>query len=175
MNTFQGPTTASAFEVPLACALTALILLVAACCLPFATAAKFGEAHHGYLLSGVASLWREGDWPLALLVIVCGCLAPLGLNGLLCLLLGGARQAQPRPALRAGLRLAIRLERWAMPEVQMLGVIVAFTKLSSLVPTRPDAGLWCYGAAAFFTVLAWRKFDAARVAEVIFPIRNEAP
>lgn len=178
MNAFSRtepvPAPAPRFDAPLACALTALILLVAAFCLPFATAVKFGEAHDGYLVSGVASLWREGDWHLALLVLGCGFLAPLGLTGLLCLLLGGARLARPQPALRGCLRLAARLEQWSMPEVQMLGVIVAFTKLSTLVPTRPDAGLWCYGAGAFFTLLAWRGFDAASVAGVLFPAREPA-
>ena len=169
MNPTPRPVAAPRFEAPLAFAFTALILLAAAFCLPLATAAKFGESHSGYLISGVTSLWRQGDWHLALLVLGCGFVVPLLLTGLLCLLLVGAHRRRPQPALRGCLRLAVRLEQWAMPEVQMLGIIVAFTKLSALVATRPDAGLWLYGAAAFFTLLAWKKFDPAGVAAVLFP------
>ena len=55
----------------------------------------------------------------------------------------------------------------------MLGVIVAFTKISALVATKTGAGLWCYGLAAFFTILAWRNFDAAGLAATLFPARKE--
>jgi paraquat-inducible protein A len=61
--------------------------------------------------------------------------------------------------MRACLRVASWIEKWSMPEVQMLAVIVAFTKISTLVETRPGAGLWLYAAAAVFTLLAWRRFD----------------
>jgi uncharacterized paraquat-inducible protein A len=138
-----------------------------------ATAAKFGEKHSGYLISGVTSLWNAGNWHLAILVFVCGAAAPLVLTGSLCLLLVAARGLKPRPGLRRWLHLAARVEQWSMPEVHMLGVIVAFTKLSALVATKPGAGLWCYGLAAFFTLLAWRQFDAAGVAAILFPARKE--
>ena len=174
IRTDHAPAGRACFEAPLAFTVTALILLVAAACLPLATAAKFGEVHAGYLSSGIVSLWREGDRPLSLLVLGCGLVAPLLLIGSLGILLLVARRGRPAPALRGCLRLAVRVEQWSMPEVQLLGVIVAFTKLSALVPTRPDAGLWCYGAAAFFTLLAWKKFDAAAVAAVLLPARPEA-
>jgi paraquat-inducible protein A len=159
----------------LALAATALILYIAGLSLPLATAAKFGERHAGYLFSGVTSLWDSGNWHLALLVFVCGAAAPVVLTGSLCLLLFAARGRRPRPGLRRWLHLAARVEQWSMPEVQMLGVIVAFTKLSALVATTPGPGLWCYGLAALFTLLAWRNFDAAGLAAVLFPAaRKEA-
>lgn len=157
----------------LALAATALIFYFAGLSLPLATAAKFGEKHTGYLFSGVASLWAEGNWHLAILVLFCGAVAPLVLTGSLCLLLVAARRGRPRPGLRRWLHLAARVEQWSMPEVHMLGVIVAFTKLSVLVSTKPGPGLWCYGLAAFFTLLAWQHFDAAGLAAILFPARKE--
>ncbi|HEX2862661.1 MAG TPA: paraquat-inducible protein A [Lacunisphaera sp.] len=168
------PPSAARFDIPLACAVAALLLYLAALCLPLATAARFGESRTGYLLSGIIQLWRDGDWHLALLVLGCGVVAPLLMLAALGVLLFSARNQRPRPALRGWLRLAVRLEQWSMPEVQVLGIFVAFTKLSVLVTTRLEAGLWCYGAAAFFTLLAWRKFDAAAVAAALFPARPEA-
>lgn len=153
----------------LALAATALIFYIAGLSLPLAIAAKFGEKHAGYLFSGVASLWESGNWHLAMLVFVCGAAAPVLLTGSLFLLLVAARGRRPRPGLRRWLYLAARVEQWSMPEVQMLGVIVAFTKISVLVATKAGPGLWCYGLAAFFTLLAWRRFDAAGLAAVLFP------
>jgi paraquat-inducible protein A len=153
----------------LALSVTALIFYIAGLSLPLATAAKFGERHEGFLLSGVVSLWETGNWHLALLVAVCGAAAPIVLTGSLCVLLLAARARQPRPGLRRWLHLAARVEQWSMPEVHMLGVIVAFTKLSALVATDPGPGLWCYGLAAFFTLAAWRNLDAPGLATLLFP------
>jgi paraquat-inducible protein A len=146
-------------EIPLAFALTAIVLYAASIGLPFANAAKFGEAQSGYLFSGIAMLWRGGFQELAILVVVCGLAAPLILNGALTMLLVLPRTRHARPAMRASLRVASWVEKWSMPEVQMLAVVVAFTKISTLVETRPGAGLWLYAAAAVFTLLAWRRFD----------------
>jgi paraquat-inducible protein A len=149
----------SRLEIPLALALAAIVLYAAAMSLPFATAAKFGEAQSGYLFSGVTTLWRSGYQELAILVVGCGLAAPLILNGALGMLLVVPRTRRATPPMRACLRVASWIEKWSMPEVQMLAVIVAFTKISTLVETRPGAGLWLYAAAAVFTLLAWRRFD----------------
>ncbi|MEJ1971126.1 MAG: paraquat-inducible protein A [Lacunisphaera sp.] len=167
------PTARSRPDEVLTLASTALVFYGASLCLPLATAAKFGEKHSGYLLSGVVSLWRENNGYLAGLVFGCGILAPLLLAGALTFLLAAARAGRPRPALRGWLHFATRLETWSMPEVQVLGVVVAFIKLSALVPSRPAAGLWCYGLAALFSVAAWRRFDAAAIARVLFPETKE--
>jgi paraquat-inducible protein A len=146
--------------IPLAFALTAIVLFAASISLPFANAAKFGDAHSGYLFAGVTTLWRSGYQELAILVVACGLAAPLLLNGALSVVLVFSRKRHAKPALRACLRIASWIEKWSMPEVQMLAVIVAFTKISTLVETRPGDGLWLYAAAAVFTLLAWRRFDA---------------
>jgi paraquat-inducible protein A len=167
------PTGPARHDEVLALAGTALIFYLASLCLPLATAAKFGEKHSGYLFSGIARLWQEHNEFLAVLVFGCGVVAPLLLVGSLAILLLAARAGQPRPALRGWLHFATRVETWSMPEVQVLGVVVAFIKLSALVPSRPAAGLWCYGLAAFFSLVAWRRFDAAGLVRVLFPNKGE--
>lgn len=163
------PTGQARHDEVLALAGTALIFYVASLGLPLATAAKFGEKHSGYLFSGIARLWQENNEYLAVLVFACGVVAPLLLVSTLSGLLLAARAGRPRPGLRRWLHFATWVETWSMPEVQVLGVVVAFIKLSALVPSRPAAGLWCYGLAALFSLVAWRRFDAAGVTRVLFP------
>lgn len=148
-------------------ALTALVLLVAGLSLPLATATKFGSHQAGYVWSGIAVLWNGGYEPLAALVLGCGVVAPLGLTLSLCVLLLAARGGRRGRGWVRWLHLATWFEQWSMPEVQMLGVIVALTKLSALVTTKTAPGLWCYGLAAFFALLAWRRFDAAAIARAL--------
>lgn len=153
----------------LAFAVTALIFFAAALQLPLVSAAKFGLHHDGQLLSGVRSLWAQGDELLAGLVTLCGLVSPAVLLATLVVLCLAALPPEPtaRPGLRPLLRLAHRIEQWSMPDVQRLAIIVAFIKLSALVESKPDAGLWCYGAASFFTLLAWRSFDPVLTAAAL--------
>lgn len=134
----------------LAWSLAGLCLLLTSTRLPFVSAEKFGQGNDGRMFSGAVSLWQQGQGALATLVALCGFLVPLAL---LLVLAAAALSPAWRPHLH---RWARRLESWSMPEVRVLAIVVAFTKLSALVTAVPAAGLWCYGAAAVCTLLAAR-------------------
>ena len=159
-------------ELVAAFALAALILYATASTLPLATAAKFGESRSAYLGSGVLELWRGGNPLLALLVAAFGFVLPVAHAGLLALLAVRAGQGGPQPGLRGPFRWAARLNHWAMAEVQLLGIAVAFTKLSALAETRPAAGLACFAAAGVCSVLATKFFDPAEAAAPLFPVEE---
>lgn len=146
--------------VPLLLALTALVLYAAACVLPIVRATLLGNQRSGMLISGIVSLWSGGDWTLAALVLLLGIVAPAAF--LLCAAGAFHALAAGRSPSRREQRLAefsFAIHQWMMPEVQTLGVVIAFTKLSHLVPSVPAVGLLCYGVAAACTLGAWRSFE----------------
>jgi paraquat-inducible protein A len=53
-------------------------------------------------------------------------------------------------------RVADGIAFWAMPEVQVLGVLVSFFKLGAIVNARIGPGFWCYAVGAFCMLMAWR-------------------
>lgn len=138
-----GGTQASA-----ALALTGLVFAAPAALLPFITVEKLGNARSGDFLTSVSALAAHGMPALAVWVLLCGGLVPL----LLLTVLVFARGPFSRPANAVGEALAT----WAMPEVFVLAVLVALTRLGSIVDVELDAGFWCYVVMSCAALLAWR-------------------
>jgi paraquat-inducible protein A len=146
-------------EAPLAFAVTGLVLAFPACLLPFISAGKLGDKRVSLLFTGVGALWDNGMRALSMLVLFCGGVVPIGLLVTLILLLA------PPPARRFVLdpkelaKAAAFLERWAIPEVQVLAVLVALLKLGSLVDVKIGPGFWCYCAMTLSLLFALRGFE----------------
>ena len=143
----------------LAFALAGLIFAIPALTVPFVTLAKFGNERAVVLTDSFLGYWSQGFQPFAIAVLFCGAIAPFGL---LVLLAAIVLTDEKEPLRGLNLRLrewAHRVEYWAMPEVQVLGVLVAFFKLGHIVDLGVKPGLFAYGAASLFTLLAWRAFN----------------
>ena len=136
-------------HAPAALALTGLIFAAPAALLPFMTIEKLGSARSGNFLTGVASLNENGMPFLAVWILVCGGLAPLLLLAAL-----AVSRHYPDHAQRWGRVLA----HWAMPEVYVLAVLVALTRLGRIVHVEVNAGLWCYTAMSLALLAAWQAF-----------------
>ena len=145
-------------DASLPLAVTGLLLVVPSMLFPFVTLEKYGNRRVIFLTDSFEGLWLQDFGPVGLWVLFCGVLAPFGLLVLLIAIGLTDRLENPNAWTRGLRRLAQFLEYWAMPEVQVLGVLVAFFKLGDVVDVSVGPGLWCYGAASLFTLLAWRHF-----------------
>ncbi|HEX2853060.1 MAG TPA: paraquat-inducible protein A [Opitutaceae bacterium] len=137
---------------------TGLILIVPALLLPFITAGKFGQERGGLLLTGVEGLWDHDMRLLAIWVLLCGAVVPMLLLGTMAGVLLPARFGWSQQPAEFLSRTAHALGYWAMPEVQVLAVLVALMKLGSLVNVTIGAGFWAYIGMSFSLLLAWRGF-----------------
>lgn len=144
-------------DAPLAFALTGLLLAVPALVLPFVSAGKFGQIREGVLLTGVEGLWANRMPLLGTWVLLCGLVVPIAVLIVLTVELSRVRFAGGAPS-DTVLRAARGLGYWAMPEVQLLAVLVALTKLGSLVDVTIGAGFWCYIAMSLALLMAWRSY-----------------
>lgn len=155
-------------DAALAFTITGLLLAGPALLLPFVEVSKYQAQRASNAFDGVRALWDAGMPLLAIWVFLCGIAVPLLLLGTLVGILLPLRLGW-RPQSPEQLRSCARaFERWCMPEVYLLAVFVAFSKLGSLVDVRVGMGLWCYAAMAVCIVTAWRSFElyhAPRVAD----------
>jgi paraquat-inducible protein A len=146
-------------DAPLVYAVTGLILAAPAYLLPVIRAGKLGDQRVSLIFTGVGALWDNGMRALAVLVFLCGGLIPLALLGVLTVFqaptrFGGGLAGSP--VLGAAIR---QMEHWAIPEVQVLAILVALTKLGSVIDVSIGPGFWCYCAMAVSLLLAQRSFD----------------
>lgn len=166
---WSGPNGAAAYAV------AGVVLAIPAMLLPFVTVDKLRNERVGFLFSGVEALWQNGMRLLSIWVLLCGVIAPIALLGTLAALLVPAKRSGPaggprwlRPAVHA-------VEHWSMPEVYVLAVLVALTKLGSLVNVSVGPGMWCYCAMALMILLAWRNYEFAAPALPVRPSPASAP
>jgi paraquat-inducible protein A len=126
-----------------------------------------GIEHATTLIDGPVELVKHGLWPLGLVVFFTTALAPLGKIGGTIYVLIGLRTREPLPNLRGAFLFARKMGIWAMLEVLLLGVFVAYTKLGDLVHIDVGAAIYALGLLTVVTVWADTVLDPDAVWEAI--------
>lgn len=162
-------TTGRSLNAALACASATFLLLFPANLLPFLTTSVFGVSRQSRLATSATAMWRDG-WPaLSLVIFAFVVLLPFVRFGLLTAVLGMLRLGR-RPAwLGPMFRRANDLQTWAMPDVFLLGLWVAFERLSATIPTFVGVGAECFIAAGVLALLTRATLDKAAIWRLISP------
>jgi paraquat-inducible protein A len=146
----------------------AAILYVPANLLPIMTTSTLTKSDADTIVSGVVSLWRDGSWPLAILVFVASVAVPvLKIGALALLVITSWRRSTWRPRGRTRLYRMIELVgRWSMMDVFVMGMLTA------LVHTRTagveiNSGAIAFGAVVVLTMFSSQSFDPRLIWEPI--------
>jgi len=149
---------------PLACSLAGLVLFGVACTTTMMVLDGGGQKLEAGLLSGPADLRQDGMWELALVVLFTSVLAPfLKLAGMI-YVLGGLRLPRAPRHLRRVFGWLERVRPWAMVEVYMLGIIVAYTKMVDMAQVQIGPALY----ALIGVMLAMAAADATLDADAVW-------
>lgn len=132
----------------LACYVGALILFHVANASPILTLTLEGRTEATTIVAGARALWDVGEPALAAVVLLAGTLLPLAkILGTLYVLVALRLGLHP-PGLAPAFRWMRTFGRWAMMEVYLLGLIVAYVKLGDMATV--GLGL---AAAAFVALI----------------------
>jgi len=132
-------------ERALALTLAGLIAFGVAVAFPIVALDVKGNVVRTTLLGAARALYDDGMAPLAALVVATTTVFPLLVLGAIALL----------PA-AAPLRLLRASQPWSMPEVFMLGVLVALAKLAHMAAVTPGVGALAVGALIVLLAAAQR-------------------
>ncbi|RED48101.1 paraquat-inducible protein A [Aestuariispira insulae] len=138
----------------LAFALTGLILFIAANMFPLLTFEMEGREQSNRLIDGSLAFWKSGYWELGLLVFISSVAVPFfSLISILYVLLPLKFSRIPK-----GFVYAVRsiewLKPWAMSEVFILGIIVAFVKLTDFATVTPGPSMAAFVGMVIAITLA---------------------
>jgi paraquat-inducible protein A len=154
-------------DAALACSLGALLLLIPAWTLPFLTTSALGATLTSHLFSSVTILWSEGQPLVAIVVCLFILVFPvLRLGSLAAVLLALRAGVRPR-WLPAAFRLCNVLQTWAMLDVFLLGLMVAYFRLRTSIPVTIDAGAIFFMTAIVLGASARASLDKVGVWHMI--------
>lgn len=162
-------------ERALALNLAALLLFGVANTFPLMTLRLGGREQTTTLWRGVTALHETGMTGLAVLVFLVAILVPLLKIGGSIAVLGAVRAGRRPPWLAPAFRRIETLRPWAMSEVYLLGLIVAWVKLRDLAIIELDVAL--FALVTMIVVMVWSEatFEPHEVWERIAPQTRAAP
>jgi paraquat-inducible protein A len=141
--------------------LAALILYVPANIYPILRITYYGAYSESTVWDGCVNLFREGQWPVALIVFLASILIPLcKLLGLLYVSVPTRATATRTRRQRTWVHRTIeRIGPWAMLDVFITAILVALVKLGQFVTVLPGRGLLPFTAVVVLTIMASASFD----------------
>jgi paraquat-inducible protein A len=146
-------------EHTLAFYLAALLLFLVANSFPILTMSLEGQANASTILDSAKALYDDGMWPLALAVALAGCFLPLAkILGMLAILIPLHFELRP-PWIVPAFAWVEHLRPFAMMEVYLLGVIVAYVKLQDLATIHLGFALYAFVATILAMAAADARFD----------------
>ena len=143
----------------LALTLTGLVLFIVANVYPFLTFRLEAQIQKTNLITGIIELYNQGMWIVAGVVLLTSILMPLlELTGMLYVLLPLKFNQQPWK-LPIFFRLVRSFKPWGMMEVFMVGILVAFVKLSKMATIIPGIALYAFLTLIFVLAASSAALD----------------
>ena len=149
----------------LAMALTSMALYCIAVWSPFLSADILGQRRETTMASLPAAFVENGMWELAFVVLATSIVLPLCKIGVVLLTLLGLRTANPPRWLPALFRQYQHIGPWAMVEVFLLGVFVAFTRLGAIATVQVGIALYALAGLMLTMVMTDYLIDHEAVWE----------
>lgn len=150
---------------PLAFTLAALFFFIMANINPIMVLNIEGQVQAATLIAGTRTLYQEGMWLLALVVLVTSIVAPMAqISGMLYVLLPLSFNLRPPIGVKV-FRWIRQVQPWGMMEVFLLGILISVVKLAKMAEIIPGMALYSIGALIFVLAASTASLDPHQIWE----------
>ena len=162
-HTVLERTAGRSLEAALACSGAAFLLLFPANLGWFLNTSVAGVSRTSWLVSSPIAMLQDG-WPaLALAIFLFAVALPFVRFGLLTWVLAMLKLGRRPGGLGRAFRYANALQVWAMPDVFLLGLLVAFARLKASIAVELGVGAYAFIAVGVLALLTRASLDKAAV------------
>lgn len=139
----------------------AVALYIPANILPIMTVVELGEVTENTIFSGMMTFWRQGAYPIALVIFTASILIPLlKMIALTWLCLAASGKLKPSPAMLGKIYWFTELlGRWSMVDIFVVGILVALVQLGNYMTITPGPGALAFAGVVVLTMLAAMSFE----------------
>jgi paraquat-inducible protein A len=137
----------------------ALLLYFPANMLPMLRVDSFAGTQENTIVGGVIEFWRDGDYPVAIIIFVASVVIPvLKLISIAALCLAARFGRWPHAMTRL-YRVTEFIGRWSMVDIFVVAILVGLVQLGSVISIHPGAAAVSFAAVVVLTMLAAMTFD----------------
>ncbi len=159
-------------RLPLALNISALMLFGLGATLTLMSVSTAGQQRVAGLVSGPTELEQYGLWEISLVVLVTTVAAPLARVLSMLVVLIGLRLNRPPTELRTVFAWVEHLRPWSMVEIYLLGLYVAYVRLSGIATVDLGPAVYALGGLMVVMVLADYTLDDQAVWEAMEPVNR---
>jgi paraquat-inducible protein A len=141
--------------------IAAALLYIPANMLPIMHTQQLLERYDSTILSGVALLWHNGAYDLAIIVFIASIFVPImKIISLAVLLIATQRGSHWRLRERTRIyRIVDYVGHWSMLDVFVVVLLLTLVQFGGLALVQPLPGVMAFGAVVVLTMLASMSFD----------------
>ena len=155
----MSPIGRKTFQPALALSLAGLFALLLATTSPVLTFDVAGREQHGYIVTGIWELFRQGYWPIALLVSVASLLAPALYLSSVAYVSVACSMKLRLPRIHQAMHLSGWTEPWNLIPVYSIATVVSVVKLRMIGAVSWNDGARWVLAVALLTLFAQQMFE----------------
>jgi len=155
----MSPIGKKTFQPALALSVAGLFALLLANTSPVLTFDVAGRVQHGYILTGIVELFRQGYWPIAVLVCVASLLAPALYLSSVAYVSAACSMKLSLPRIRQAMCLSEWTEPWNLIPVYSIATVVSVVKLRMIGAVSWNDGARWVLAVALLTLFAQQVFE----------------
>jgi paraquat-inducible protein A len=142
--------------------LAAAALYIPANMLPIMTLVEIGGfVTPDTIISGMTKFWRQGAYPIAIVIFTASILIPfLKIVALTWLCLAATGKVHPSPTMLGKVYWFTELlGRWSMIDIFVVGILVAVIQLGNFMSITPNLGALAFAGVVMLTMFAAMSFE----------------